>query len=127
MYALRFARPVEKHVRSLLDLPVSWLFMQPLLRFRMDCYVLPKDVAAWASIPRLQRFCNMCQHRTIGDEKHLVFECPALQALPDKCPHLCEGMQADAIVLSMWQDDMIGVVRHISKCIKRVLNTSDQP
>ena len=29
----------------------------------------------------------MCQHRTIGDEKHLVFECPALQDLRDKRPH----------------------------------------
>ena len=33
----------------------------------------------------------MCQHRTIGDEKHLVFD------LRDKCPHLFEGTQADAI------------------------------
>ena len=41
----------------------------------------------------------MCQHRTIGDEKHLASKCPALQDLRDKRPHLFEGMQADAMVL----------------------------
>ena len=44
----------------------------------------------------------MCQHRTIGDEKQVVFECPALQDLRDKGPHLFEGTQADAMVLFMW-------------------------
>ena len=37
----------------------------------------------------------------------MVFECPALQDLRDKRPHLFEGPQADAMVLFMWQDDMI--------------------
>ena len=90
-YATWFVRRAEKHARSLLDLPVSRRCMQRFLRFRMGCHGPPRDVAAWAGIPRLQSFCNMCQHRTIGDEKHLVFECPALQDLRDKRPHLFEG------------------------------------
>lgn len=53
----------------------------------------------------------MCQRKTIGDEKHLVLERLALQDLRDKRPHLSEGAQADAVVLFMWQDDIIGVVR----------------
>ena len=65
--------------------------MRWFLRFRMDCHGLPRDVAAWAGILRLQRFRTICQHRTIGDEKHLVFECPALQDLRGKRPHLFEG------------------------------------
>ena len=52
----------------------------------------------------------MYQHRTIGDEKYLMFQCPALQDLRNKRPHLFEGAQADAMVLFMWQDDTIGVV-----------------
>ena len=55
---------------------------------RMCCHRLPRDIAAWAGITRLQRICNMCQHRIIGHEKHMVFECPALQDLRDKRPHL---------------------------------------
>ena len=41
-----FARPAEKHARSLLDLPVSRRCMQHFLRFRMGCHRLPRDVAA---------------------------------------------------------------------------------
>ena len=126
-YATWFARPVEKHARSLLDLPVSRRCMQRFLRFRMGCHRLPRDTGAWVGIPRLQRVCNICQHRTIGDEKHLVFECPALQDLRDKRPHLFDGAQTDAMVLFMWQDDMIGVVRFIDDCLERILYTSDQP
>ena len=70
-YATWFARPVEKHARSLLDLPVSRRCMQRFLRFRMGCHRLPRDTGAWVGIPRLQRVCNICQHRTIGDEKAL--------------------------------------------------------
>ena len=69
----------------------------------------------------------MCQHRTIGDEERLVFECLALHDLRNKRPHLSEGAQADDIVSFMWRDDMIGVVRFIEECLERILCTSDQP
>ena len=52
----------------------------------------------------------MCQHRTIGGEKHIVFECSALQDLHDKRRHLFEGAQIEVMVSFIWQDDMIGVV-----------------
>ena len=63
----------------------------------------------------------MCQHRTLGNEKHVVFECPALQALRDNRPHPFEGVQTDSMVLFMWQDDMIGVVQLIGECLERIL------
>ena len=56
-----------------------------------------------------------------------MFECPALQDLRDKRPHLFDGAQIDAMVLFMWQDDMIGVVRFIDDCLERIFYTSDQP
>ena len=56
-----------------------------------------------------------------------MFECPALQDLRDKRPHLFDGAQTDAMVLFMWQDDMIGMVRFIDECLERILYTSDQP
>ena len=49
--------------------------------------------------PACRRTKQGLQHRTIGDEKHLVFECPALQDLRDKRPHLFDGAQTDAMVL----------------------------
>ena len=63
----------------------------------------------------------------LGMRSNLVFECPALQDLRDKRPHLFDGAQTDAMVLFMWQDDMIGVVRFIDDCLERILYTSDQP
>ena len=57
----------------------------------------------------------MCQHRTIGDEKHMVFECPALKDLRDKRRHLFQGAQIEVMVSFIWQDDMIGVVRFIDE------------
>ena len=71
----------------------------------------------------------MYQHRIIEDEKHLVFECPALPDLLDKRPHLdlFRGVQANVMVLFMWQDDMVGVVRFADECLGRILYTSDQP
>ena len=42
-------------------------------------------------------------------------------------PGALDGAQTDAMVLFMWQDDMIGVVRFIDECLERILYTSDQP
>ena len=125
-YAQWFARPAGRHARSLLDLPVSRRCMQRFLRFRMGCHRLPRDAGAWVGIPRLQRVCNLCAQRVIGDEKHMVFECPTLQDLRDKRPHLFANRQAGAMVVFLWQDDTIGVVRFIDECLERIY-TSDQP
>ena len=43
-----FARPLGRHARSLLDLPLSRRCMQRFLRFRMGCHRLPRDTGAWA-------------------------------------------------------------------------------
>ena len=40
--------------------------------------------------------------------------------LRNKGAHLFEGAQADAMVLFIWQDDMIGVVRFIDECLERI-------
>ena len=126
-YAQWFARPVGRHARSLLDLQVSRRCMQRFLRFRMGCHRLPRDTGAWIGTPRLQRVCNMCAQRVIGDEKHMVFECPALQDLRDKRPHLFAGSQAGAMVVFLWQADITGVVRFIDECLERIVYTSNQP
>ena len=52
---------------------------------------------------------------------------PWYQDLRDKHPHLFEGTQADAMVLFMRQDDIIGVLRFIDACLERILYTSDSP
>ena len=60
-YAQWFARPLGRHARSLLDLPVSRRCLQRFLRLRMGCHRLPRDTGAWVGTPGLQRICNMCR------------------------------------------------------------------
>ena len=75
-------------------------------------------------MPRLNRFCTLCQQGGLGDEKHIVFECPALQDLRDKCENLFQAPQGDAMLLFMWQDDIIGVAQFIDACLGRVYTSA---
>ncbi len=51
----------------------------------------------------------MCRQGVLGDEKHLVFECPAMQLLWDSNQNMFALPHGDAMLLFMWQDDVIGV------------------
>ena len=130
-YSRWFARPLGKHARSLLDIPVSAACMKGLLRFRMGCHRLPRDEGSWArpNVPRLQRVCRLCTASTLGDEKHLVFECPELRCFREQWPHLSEGPQT--MLAFMWQDDLIGVAKFVNACLQKMNRsegqTSDQP
>ena len=68
----------------------------------------------------------MCQQGALGDEKHLLFECPALQDLRDRYENLFQAPQSDAMILFMWQDDIIGLAPFIDACLERV-STSAGP
>ena len=84
------------------------------------------------------KFCNvhLSFPGVLGDGKHLVFECPALQDLRDGSENLFQAPQGDSMIFFMWQDDIIGVARFIDACFGRVYTlagspvggqTSDQP
>ena len=94
---------------SPLNFPFSVHRMQRSLRFRMCCHKLPRDIGGWPCMPKLNRFCTTCQQGVSGDQKHIVFECPALQGLRDRYEILVQAPQGDAKILFMWQDDSIGV------------------
>ncbi len=119
-YARWFARPPHRHARSLLDIPVSAASMKRLLRFRMGCHRLPRDEGSWArpEVPRLDRVCQLCGAGTLGDERHLVFECPDLLCFREQWSHLFEGPQT--MQAFMWQDDLIGIVRFINACLHKM-------
>ena len=119
---------VIRHARSLLDIPVSAASMKRLLRFRMGCHRLPRDEGSWAKpeVPRLDRVCQLCGAGTLGDERHLVFECPGMLCFREQWSHLFEGPQT--MQAFMWQEDLIGIVRFINACLHKMMGqTSDQP
>ena len=105
--------------------------MKGLLRFRMGCHRLPRDEGSWARprVPGLERICHLCATGTLGDEKHLIFECPELQCFREQWPHLFEGPQT--MLAFMWQDDLIGVANFVNACIRKMNppedRASDQP
>ncbi len=47
--------------------------------FRTGCHDLPINQGRRGNrVPRFQRFCQLYHTQAIGDERHIVFECPAL-------------------------------------------------
>ena len=56
-----------------------------------------------------------------------MFECPALQGMRDRYGNLFRAPQGDAMILFMWQDDIIGVARFIDACLERVYTSAGPP
>ena len=134
-YAAWFARPPHKHARSLLDLPLSSRCMQTLFRFRMGVHRLPKDEGSWSRVPRHERLCLLCNLGSLCDEKHVVFECSALQGLRDEYASLF----SDVCTMKqfLWQDDLVSVAKFIHASLDKMFScetglsndsqASDQP
>ena len=131
-YNAWFARLDGSARKSVLSLPLSAKCVRQLLRFRMGCHGLPRDTGSWARIPRADRVCALCGPASLGDEKHLVFECPHLQHIRDQYASLfhCSTMKQ-----FFWQDDIVSVAKFVSEGLKIMLGAdsdaqsqaSDQP
>ena len=115
-YYTWFARP--QHLRRpgpLLMQPLSAHCMRVLLRFRVGAHSLPVVQGRRTGAPRAQRLCLLCDQRAVGDERHMVFECPALQGVWDKYAALfVDG--ASTMQQFMWQQDVIGVAHFVQDC-----------
>ena len=109
--------------------------MQTLLRFRMGVHRLPKDEGSWNRVPRHERICLLCNLGSLCDEKHVVFECSALQGLRDEYASLF----SDVCTMKqfLWQDDLVSVAKFIHGCSDKMFScatglsndsqASDQP
>ena len=86
-----------------------------LLRFRLGCHGLPCVVGRRTGTPRHLRCCTLC-HQGVGDEKHLVFECTALNHIRSRFQHLfCRGY---TMSLFMNQDDQEDVMYFVTDCLQ---------
>ena len=51
----------------------------------------------------------------LGDERHMVFECPAMQPVRDRFPGLFAA-NIDTMQRFMWQPDLRGVAHFVLAC-----------
>ena len=86
-----------------------------LLRFRLGCHTLPSVTERRAGIPRSERLCLLCMHG-VGDEKHLVFECSALNGISLRFPHLFTGFHTMSSFMN--QAAQRDVMHFITDCLR---------
>ena len=84
------------------------------------------DVCTWNAVYRCEhafltfRSCRM----HVDDEKHLFFDCPAVQPVRDRYPALF-GHGRHTMQLFMWQADLVGVAHFIMDCFNALGAQSD--
>ena len=111
-----FARP--QHLRwpgTLLMQPLSARCMRVLLRLRMGAHSPPVVLGRRTGAPRPQRLCQRCDQHAVGDQRHMVFECAALQCVRDEYAALTVH-GACTMQQFMWQVDLTGVAYFIKDC-----------
>jgi hypothetical protein len=124
-YLRWFARPSLLPPRvSALRLPIGVRRLRIFLRFRMGCHGLPVDVGRRTGVPRTQRVCPWCPLQEVGDERHLVFTCPALEHIRLRYRHLFTS-RTDTMVQFLWQDDLLSVARFIADCFDHFQSGGD--
>ena len=51
------------------------------LNYSMGSHHLPVEEGRQFNLPRASRVCNLCNTDALGDERHVLLECPALADL----------------------------------------------
>jgi len=102
--------------RRYCQLPVSGTRMRRFLRFRLGCHGLPIAAGRLASVPRHDRVCMCCTTGSLGDELHLVFECPALAGVRQEYAALFSS-GITTMRGFFGQQDHIGVFKYIMQCL----------
>ena len=115
-YLRWFARPAGER-RSYLKVLVSAGRMRRFLRFRVGCHGLPRDIGSRHGTDRLSRVCSACDTGEIGDERHLLFECPALQRFRNMHPHLFV-VPHQTVQQFIWQRDLYHVIIFVTDCLE---------
>ena len=98
-------------------LPVSGKRMQRFLRFRLSCHSLTIETGRHhrPPIPRSSRLCPHCLS-SVGDEYHLVFECPIFPATQRQLTLFNSRTSSMRSFFAHWQKDRMIVHKFISDC-----------
>ena len=96
--------------------PVSGRRMQRFSQFRLGCHGLPIAVGRLAMLIGLTGSACLATVVLFGDEKHLVFECPALASLRQRHAGLFTS-QTDTMRSFFAQQDHLGVFHYVIDCV----------
>ena len=98
-YFAWFLRPSRLKTLPYFEIPMPISRLQLLMRFRMGSHALPGEQGRLAipAIPRHLRRCTSCETRSLGDERHFVFDCPHFAHI---CRQFCSSCN-DCINLLM--------------------------
>ena len=101
-------------------LPLPAAVVRTFVRFRAGCHDLPNVAGRRTMTPRFLRHCPMCA-AALGDEMHLVFECPALDHLRTQYARLY-SFSGQTMLQFMWQPDMVSVACFIRDALRLLLS-----
>ncbi len=99
--------------------PMGNAKLHRILRFRMGSHHLPVEEGRHFNLPRASRVCNLCNTDALGDERHMLLECPALADLRLQFSSLllpCSGVMRRLL----WAKDQHEVCRYIIACLDRM-------
>ena len=108
--------PVNMHMR----------FCELMRQLFLGSHSLPIVLGRRTGVPWAQRLCQRCNLHAVHDERHLVFECPAMQCVRDRYPALF-GPAKNTMRLFMWQHDILGVAHFIKDCFEVLGALDDVP
>ena len=114
-----FGRPQNAACPSYWESPMGNAKLHRILRFRMGSHHLPGEEGRHFNLPRASRVCNLCNTDALGDERHMLLECPALADLRLQFSSFllpCSGVMRRLL----WAKDQHEVCRYIIACLDRM-------
>ena len=90
----------------------------------MGAHTLSTVLGRRTGLPCEQRICQRCDQQANGDERHLLYKCPAVQDTRDSFVALCT---ADCRTMQqfMWQRDVVGVAHIFMECFAMLDSPDD--
>jgi hypothetical protein len=103
--------------------PESWTDLRRVGSYDL-WHIMIGCVGRRTGVPRTQRVCPGCPLQEVGDERHLVLTCPALEHIRFRYRHLFTS-RTDTMVQFLWQDDLLSVARFIADCFDHFQSGGD--
>ena len=84
----------------------------------MGVHRLPKDESSWKKVHRHQEMSWLCDSGSLCDEKHMVFECSALQGLHEQYSSL--SVEMCTVQYLLWQEVLVSAAIFVYACLGKM-------